>query len=157
MHATKVGDETGRRDERAGVESVGKLSLERVERVERALVPEPFPDIQAGKVALQKLELVRLVDSRNFGKYRVQQQGGGEGKPVFLVTMFGATCSKVELRSARKLGWNDYLAAMKHAIERESGYWQNRFEPLLSGSIPLALDVTVRDTDFAVSPGNRQH
>jgi hypothetical protein len=104
---------------------------------------------EAGNVGLKALELVRLVDRQTLGKYRVQQVGVGENGLVFLVSLFGATCSKVEMLIGRRLDWRDYIAATRHAIERESGYWQNRGEPL-SLSVPRSIDVTVRDTDFTL-------
>jgi hypothetical protein len=39
---------------------------------------------------------------------------------------------------------------MKRAIAREIGYWQNRGEPLPLGE-ERAIEVTVRDTDFAAA------
>ncbi|HSF15211.1 MAG TPA: hypothetical protein VLK65_06630, partial [Vicinamibacteria bacterium] len=85
---------------------------------------------------------------RTLGVYRVQPRGLGESGHVFLATLFGATCSKVEMVSGRKLGWHDYRSALKRAIEREIGYWQNRGEPLPRRAQQV-VDVTVRDTDFA--------
>jgi hypothetical protein len=121
------------------------------ERTAPALVAEPFPALRAGKLVLKELELVRLVDERTLGMYRVQQRELGESGHVFLVTLFGATCSKVEMVGRRKLGWHDYRAAVRRAIEREIGYWQNGGEPLPRGA-QQAVAVTVRDTDFAILP-----
>lgn len=135
-------------NEGGSAESVAKPAPE---RTAPALVSEPFPEVQVGKLVLKDLELVRLVEERTLGKYRVQQRGLGEGGHVFLVTLFGATCSKVELVSTRKLHGHDYRAALKRAIEREIGYWQNRGEPLpLPRGAQQAVDVTVRDTDFSI-------
>lgn len=118
------------------------------ERTDPALTAEPFPALRVGELVLKDLELVRVVDKGTLGKYRVQQRGLGERGHVFLVTLFGATCSKVELMRSKKLGWRDYVTAMKRAIEREIGYWQNRGEPLPRGAQQEVV-VTVRDTDFA--------
>jgi hypothetical protein len=107
--------------------------------------------VQAGSEVLREREIVRLVDTETLGKYRVQQRGSGKGGPAFLITLFGATCSKIELMGFRKLGWQDYLAAMKRAISREMQYWQNRGEALPRGDEP-PIEITVRDTDFADSP-----
>jgi hypothetical protein len=133
-------------NEGGSAESVAKPAPE---GTDLALVSEPFPAVEAGQLVLKELELVRLVDERTLGKYRVQQRGLGEGGHVFLLTLFGATCSKVEMVSRRTLGWHDYRAALKRAIEREIGYWQNRGESLPRGA-QHAVDVTVRDTDFAI-------
>ena len=94
---------------------------------------------------------MRLVDTGTFGRYRVQQRGSGQSGQAFLVTLYGATCSKIELRLCRKLGWQDYVAAMRRAIRREIGYWQNRGEALPLGEA-RAIEITVRDTDFAAAP-----
>jgi hypothetical protein len=118
------------------------------DRTAGAAISEPFPAVQAGSEVLRDRELVRLVDTGTFGKYRVQQRGGGQAGPAFLVTLYGATCSKIELLGVRKLGWQDYVVAMKRAIAREIGYWQNRGEPLPRGE-DRAVEVTVRETDFA--------
>jgi hypothetical protein len=112
-----------------------------------ALVSEPFPAVQAGSEVLRDREIVRLVDTGTLGKYRVQQRGGGQVGPAFLVTLYGVTCSKIELLGVRKLGWPDYVQAMKRAITREVGYWQNRGEALPPGD-DRAVEVTVRETDF---------
>jgi hypothetical protein len=120
------------------------------ERTAAALISEPFPAVKAGGEVLRDQELIRLVDTGTLGKYRVQQRGpGGQAGPAFLITLYGATCSKIELRGLRKLSWQDYVVAMKRAIAREIGYWQNRGEPLPRGE-ERAVEVTVRDTDFAV-------
>ena len=110
----------------------------------------PFPRTEAGTIVLKELELVRLIQSPTFGKYRIQQPGLGERGPVFLISLFGATCAKVQMMIARKLTWSDYLAAMKRAIERELGYLQARGETLPL-SVPRTIDITLRDTDFAQS------
>lgn len=120
-----------------------------LERTAAALVSEPFPAVQAGSEVLRDRELVRLVDTGTLGKYRVQPRGFGQTGPAFLITLYGATCSKVELLGFRRLGWPDYLQAMKRAIEREVKYWQNRGEPLPRGR-DRTVEVTVRETDFAV-------
>lgn len=119
-----------------------------LERTAAAHVSEPFPTVQAGSEVLRDQELVRLVDTGTLGKYRVQQRGPGQAGPAFLITLYGATCSKIELLGFRKLGWQDYVVAMKRAIAREIGYWQNRGEPLPRGE-DRAVEVTVRETDFA--------
>ena len=119
-----------------------------LERPPAALVSEPFPAVQAGSEVLRDQELVRLVDTGTLGKYRVQQRGSSQKGPVFLITLYGATCSKIELLGSRKLDWVDYVVAMKRAIAREIGYWLNRGEPLPRGE-DRAVEVTVRDTDFA--------
>jgi hypothetical protein len=146
MQATIDGGETALEKVPRQTESAGSLSP--VE-ASRALVSEPFPAVEAGSVVLRELELVRLVDQRHYGKYRVQQRGRGEDGLVFLVTLFGATCSKVEMLGTRRLGWRDYVAAMKRAIEREIGYGQNRLAPI-SGNGAGTVEVVVRDTDFAI-------
>ncbi|HXV60033.1 MAG TPA: hypothetical protein VEK15_05020 [Vicinamibacteria bacterium] len=133
-------------NEGGSAESVAKPASP--ERTAPILVAEPFPALQTGELVLKELELVRLVDQRTLGVYRVQPRGLGESGHVFLATLFGATCSKVEMVSGRKLDWHDYRAALKRAIEREIGYWQNRGEPLPRGA-QRVVDVTVRDTDFA--------
>ena len=120
-----------------------------LERTTATLMSEPFPAVQAGSEVLRDQEIVRLVDTGTLGKYRVQQRGRGQTGPAFLITLYGATCSKIELLGFRKLGWPDYVAAMKRAIAREIGYWQNRGETLPRGEVQ-AVEVTVRDTDFAV-------
>ena len=120
-----------------------------LERTTATFISEPFPAVQAGSEVLRDQGIVRLVDTGTLGKYRVQQGGRGQGGPAFLITLYGATCSKIELLGFRKLGWQDYVAAMKRAIAREIGYWQNRGEPLPRGE-DRAVEVTVRDTDFAV-------
>jgi hypothetical protein len=149
MEATSSDRETVLPDPRAGLVSTSS----RIERPSRAPAPEPFPALEVGPVVLDDLELVRLEDERNFGKYRIQGREPGQDGPVFQVTLFGATCSKVELLTTRKLGWSDYVAAMKHSIEREIGYWQNRVQPVGTPGplVPRALDVTVRDTDFVLA------
>jgi hypothetical protein len=48
-----------------------------------------------------------------------------------------------------KLPWHDYLAAMKRAIEREIGCWQNRGTLLPTGEQKV-VHVTVRDEDFTI-------
>lgn len=113
-----------------------------------ALFSEPFPAVQAGSEVLRDQEIVRLVDTGTLGKYRVKQRGSGQAGPVFLITLYGATCSKIELLGFRKLGWQDYVVAMKRGIAREMGYWQNRGEPLPRGE-DRAVEITVRETDFA--------
>jgi hypothetical protein len=115
-----------------------------------ALVSEPFPAVLAGSEVLRDRELVRLVDTGTLGKYRVQPRGLGQAGPAFLVTLYGATCSKISLRGFRRLGWPDYVVAMKRAIEREVGYWQNRGE-LLPRARDRAVEVTVRESDFVES------
>ncbi len=110
---------------------------------------EPFPAVQAGSEVLRDQEIVRLVERGTFGKYRVGPRGSGQAGPAFLVMLFGATCSKIELLGIRKLGSRDYLAAVKRAIEREIGYWQNRGEPLPRGE-GRPIEVTVREADFLV-------
>jgi hypothetical protein len=112
-----------------------------------APVSEPFPAVQAGSEVHRDRELVRLVDTGTLGKYRVQPRGLGQAGPAFLLTLYGATCSKIELMGFRRLGWPDYVAAMKRAIEREVGYWQNRGE-LLPRARDRAVEVTVRESDF---------
>jgi hypothetical protein len=119
-----------------------------LERPPAAPVSEPFPTVQAGSEVLRDREIVRLVDTGTLGKYRVQQRGPGQAGPAFLITLYGSTCSKIELSGIRKLGWQDYIVAMKRAIAREIGYWQNRGEALPRGE-DRAVEVTVRDTDFA--------
>jgi hypothetical protein len=115
---------------------------------------EPFPAVRAGSEVLRDREIVRLVDTGTLGKYRVGQQGTAQAGPAFLVTLYGATCSKIELLGNRKLDSPDYLAAIKHAIEREIGYWQNRGESLPRDE-GREIEVTVRDTDFVIpSSGN---
>jgi hypothetical protein len=106
--------------------------------------------VQAGSEVLRDQEIVRLIDTGTLGKYRVQRRGSGQAGPVFLITLYGATCSKIELLGSRKLGWQDYVVAMKRAITREIGYWLNLGEPLPRGE-ERAVEVTVRDTDFAAS------
>jgi len=106
--------------------------------------------VQAGSEVLRDQEIVRLIDTGTLGKYRVQRRGSGQAGPVFLITLYGATCSKIELLGSRKLGWQDYVVAMKRAITREIGYWLNLGEPLPRGE-DRAVEVTVRDTDFAAS------
>ena len=120
-----------------------------LERTAAALISEPFPAVQAGSEVLRDRELVRLVDTGTLGKYRVQPRGLGKAGPAFLVTLYGVTCSKIELLGFRRLGWPDYLQAMKRAIEREVGYWQNRGELLPRGQ-DRAVEITVRETDFVV-------
>jgi hypothetical protein len=115
-----------------------------------ALFSEPFPAVQAGSEVLRDQEIVRLIDTGTLGKYRVQRRGSGQAGPVFLITLYGATCSKIELLGSRKLGWQDYVVAMKRAITREIGYWLNLGEPLPRGE-ERAVEVTVRDTDFAAT------
>ena len=110
---------------------------------------EPFPAVLAGGEVLRDHEILRLLDLGTLGKYRVRRRGPGQAGPAFVVTLYGATCSKIELRSFRKLGWQDYVAAMKRAIAREIGYWQNRGEALPRNE-ERAVEVTVRDTDFAL-------
>ncbi len=110
---------------------------------------EPFPAVQAGSEVLREREIIPLVDTGTFGKYRVGRRGSGQAGPVFLVTLFGATCSKIEMLGIRKLGSADYLAAVKRAIEREIGYWQNRGEPLPRDEA-RPIEITVRDTDFVL-------
>lgn len=120
-----------------------------LERTDAVIVSEPFPMVQAGSEVLRDREIVRLVDTGTLGKYLVQRRGpGGQAGPAFLITLYGATCSKIELLGYRKLGWQDYVLAMKRAISREIGYWQNRGEPL-PGSDDPAVEVTVREADFA--------
>jgi hypothetical protein len=119
-------------------------------RTPAALGSEPFPAVQAGSEVLRDQEIVRLVDTGTLGKYRVQQRGSSQSGPAFLVTLYGATCSKIELQLWRKLGWPDYVVAIKRAIAREIGYWQNRGEPLPGGE-ERPIEVTVRDTDFAAA------
>lgn len=119
-------------------------------RTARALVSEPFPAVQAGGEVLRDHEIVRLVDTGTLGKYRVQGRGPGQSGPAFLITLYGATCSKVELLGRRKLGWQDYVGAMRRAIAREIEYWRNRGEPLPRGE-ERAVEVTVRDTDFTAA------
>ncbi|HEY7819854.1 MAG TPA: hypothetical protein VIG29_16655 [Vicinamibacteria bacterium] len=115
---------------------------------------EPFPAVQAGSEVLRDREIVCLVDTGTLGKYRVEQRGTAQAGPAFLVTLYGATCSKIELLGNRKLDSPDYLAAIKHAVEREIGYWQNRGQPLQQGE-GREIEVTVRDTDFTIpSSGN---
>jgi hypothetical protein len=111
---------------------------------------EPFPSVQAGSEVLRDREIVRLVDTGTIGKYRVGQRGSAQAGPAFLVTLYGATCSKIELLGNRKLDTTDYLAAIKRAIEREIGYWQNRGESLPRDE-GREIEVTVRDTDFATT------
>ncbi len=117
------------------------------ERAPAALLSEPFPAVRAGSEVLRDQEILHLVDTGTFGKYRVQQRGSGQAGPAFLITLYGATCSKIELRASGKLGWQDYVAAMRRAVAREMGYWQNRGERLPGGD-ERAVEVTVRDTDF---------
>lgn len=117
------------------------------ERGSASPLSEPFPAVKAGSEVLRDRELVHLVDTGTLGKYRVQQRGAGHKGPAFLVTLYGATCSKIELQGSRKLGWQDYVDAMGRAIARELGYWQNRGERLPEGG-ERAVEVTVRDTDF---------
>lgn len=92
-----------------------------LERTAAALISEPFPAVQAGSEVLRDRELVRLVDTGTLGKYRVQPRGLGKAGPAFLVTLYGVTCSKIELMGFRRLGWPDYLQAMKRAIKGKSG------------------------------------
>jgi hypothetical protein len=120
-----------------------------LERKSSVLDHEPFPSVKAGSEVLRDQEIVRLVETGTFGKYRVGPRGSGQAGPAFLVTLFGATCSKIELLGIRKLGSRDYLAAVKHAIEREIGYWQNRGEPLPRDEGRL-IEVTIRDADFVL-------
>lgn len=120
-----------------------------LERTARALVSEPFPAVQTGSEVFRDHEIVRLVDTGTLGKYRVQRRGPGQSGPAFLITLYGATCSKIELLGRRKLGWQDYVGAMKRAITREIEYSRNRGESLPSGK-ERAVEVTVRDTDFDV-------
>ncbi len=120
------------------------------ERRSYVLDHEPFPAVRAGSEVLRDQEIVRLVETGTLGKYRVAQRGSGQAGPAFLVTLFGATCSKIELLGIRKLGSRDYLAAVKCAIEREIGYWQSRGEPLPRGE-GRPIEVTVRETDFVRS------
>ena len=119
-----------------------------LERTAAAHVSEPFPTVQAGSEVLRDREIVHLVDTGTLGKYRVQQRGPGQAGPAFLITLYGATCAKIELLGSRKLDWQDYVVAMKRAIAREIGYWQNRGKALPRGE-DRAVEVTVRDTDFA--------
>jgi hypothetical protein len=152
MHTTANNNETalesgrGMWDNEGGsAEPVEDVSLE---GTTAALVSEPFPAVQAGSEVLRDRELVHLVDTGTLGKYRIQPRGLGHPGPTFLVTLYGATCSKIELLGFRRLEWLDYLTAMKRAIEREVGYWQNRGESLPRGK-DRAVEVTVRETDFA--------
>jgi hypothetical protein len=115
-----------------------------------ALVSEPFPTVQSGSEVLRDREIVRLVDTGTLGKYRVQPRGPGQAGPAFLLTLYGATCSKIELLGVRKLGWADYVQAMKRAITREIGYWQNRGEALPEGG-DRAVEITVRESDFGAN------
>ncbi len=77
---TSLEDERGRWENEGGsVEPSARLTPE---KVDKALVGEPFPSVMAGKLHLKELELVRLVDE-------LQQKGRVEGGPAFLVTLFG--------------------------------------------------------------------
>jgi hypothetical protein len=153
MHTTATDNnetalESGRRTWESEGGSAEPVENTFLEPPAEALISEPFPAVQAGSEVLRDRELVRLVDTGTLGKYRVQPRGLGQAGPAFLVTLYGATCSKIELLGFRRLGWPDYLQAMKRAIEREVGYWQNRGEPLPRGQ-DRAVAVTVRETDFA--------
>lgn len=114
---------------------------------------EPFPAVQSGSEVLRDREIVRLADTGTLGKYRVGRRGSAQAGPAFLVTLYGATCSKIERLGNRKLDSADYLSAIKHAIEREIAYWQNRGESL-PWDEGREIEVTVRDTDFAI-PSSR--
>jgi hypothetical protein len=154
MHTTNPTQETKLPGERHGKENEGGSSdsLGQV-TAERALadgVAEPFPAIEVGALVLQPLELVRVIDKPTWGQYRVQQEGLGENGHVFVANLYGATCAKVELLMKRRLGWPDYLAAIKHAIEREIGDWESRGAPLPRGE-QRAVEVAVRDIDFALT------
>jgi hypothetical protein len=153
MHTTTADYDAALESERESGEnesgSAQPVKNAALERTAAALISEPFPAVKAGSEVLRDREVVRLVDTGTLGKYRVQQRGPGQAGPAFLITLYGATCSKIELRGFRKLGWQDYVVAMKRAIAREIGYWQNRGEPLPRGE-ERAVEVTVRDTDFAV-------
>jgi len=139
---TSIEDERGRWENEGGsVEPAASLTPEKVDQALDA-EQEPFPSVMAGKLDLKELKLVRLIDE-------LQQKVRGEGGPAFLVTLFGSTCSKIELLGWRKPGWHDYLAAMKRAIEREIGYWQNR-ETLLPTGEQRVVYVTVGDEDFTI-------
>jgi hypothetical protein len=155
MHTTTVDSEAGNQDERESWENEGGSAAEpiqgaEVERTPAAPISEPFPAVEAGGEVLRDQELIRLVDTGTLGKYRIQRRGSSQPGPVFLVTLYGATCSKIELLGVRKLGWQDYVAAMRRAIAREIGYWQNRGVPLPRGE-ERAIEVTVRDTDFVAT------
>lgn len=145
MHTTTAESAAALENERGSAEPVRSAALE---RTPTALISEPFPAVQAGGEVLRDQELIRLVDTGTLGKYRVQQRAPRQEGPAFLVTLYGATCSKIELLGFRKLGWQDYVAAMKRAISREMGYWRNRGEALPRGE-DRAIEVTVRETDFA--------
>jgi hypothetical protein len=153
MH-TETADYTALENERESPENEGRSAEPAINaalsRTPVALGSEPFPAVQAGSEVLRDREIVRLVDTGTLGKYRIQQRGSSQSGPAFLVTLYGATCSKIELQLWRKLGWQDYVDAMKRAIAREIGYWQNRGEPLPLGE-ERAMEVTVRDTDFAAA------
>jgi hypothetical protein len=148
MHTISQDNETSLEDERGRWEneggSVEPAASPTPEKVDQALdaEQEPFPSVMAGKLHLKELKLVRLIDE-------LKQKGRGEGGPAFLVTLFGSTCSKIELLGRRNLGWHDYLAAMKRAIEREIGYWQNRGTLLPTGEQQVVY-VMVRDEDFTL-------
>ncbi len=156
MHTTTIESGAALRNERESWENEGGRAAKPIqskapERTPAAPISEPFPAVEAGSEVLRDRELIRLVDTGTLGKYRVQQRGSGQAGPVFLITLYGATCSKIELLGVRKLGWQDYVVAMKRAIAREIGYWQNRGEPLPRGE-ERAIEVTVRDTDFVTAP-----
>ena len=114
-------------------------------------IGEPFPPVHPGSEVLRSYEFVRLTDTPSFGRYLVQQkQAFGSQGLSFIVTLYGATCSKVELRSGGSIGWPQYLGAMKHAIDREVGYRRGRGEATAPNG-GQSVDVTVRDTDFCVT------
>jgi hypothetical protein len=148
MHTISQDNETALEDERGRWEneggSVEPAASPTPEKVDQALdaEQEPFPSVMAGKLHLKEAE------ARSPHR-RTPQKARGEGGPAFLVTLFGYTCTKIELLGWRNLGWYDYLAAMKRAIEREIGFWQNRGTLLPTGEQQVVY-VTVRDEDFTI-------
>jgi hypothetical protein len=109
---------------------------------------EDFPDVRSGDLVVSGLQVCTIQSTRSLGKYRVEQKGLGDRGHVFILTLFGATCSKARIILWwRELTKDDVVQAMKRAIEREIGYYQNRGAALPIGA-ERKIEITIRDTDF---------
>ena len=109
---------------------------------------EPFPTVRDGEFVLNHLEYRPLSLRSGLAKWRVQEKDrSGEGS-VFLVTLFGATRTKMEDILWRKLTEADIETAIQRAIARETRKWRRRGAELPRGE-SNPIEVTIRDEDFA--------
>jgi hypothetical protein len=107
-------------------------------------VDEPYQPLELPGGRASTLELRLEEGTSGSTRRRVRRGGGG---PEFIVSLLGATLSKMEELHHRELTLEDVRAGIHRAVERAEGYLDRGDLP--PGEAPSEIAVSVRDSGLA--------